>query len=182
MPHKTTPLSPLTPQTKPNPAPPHTSACNTSGGFVVCPRGLKITWKGCGFVGSFQSQISPLHPCCYQQECAGEMSRSEPEPQGGGFPFNVQFCVRGYFYEALMERMVTSLVVVPTWPIHQWLGGTVFETVKPQTMQNSTPRGTSPGGWWVLPSTNHFVSCKLRLLAVSRVGSSSPALAGSCGV
>lgn len=145
MPHKTTPLSPLTSQTKPCSTP---HLCLQHFGEICgVSKGLKITWKGCGFVGSFQSQISPLHPCCYQQECVGEMSRPEPEPQGGGFSFNVQFYVHGYFYEALMERTVTSLVVVPTWPIHQWLGGTVFETVKPQTTQNSTPRGTSPGGW-----------------------------------
>lgn len=50
-----------------------------------------------------------------------EMSRSEPETHGGEFSIKIQFSVRGYFYEDVMERVVTTLLVVPTWLI-QWLG------------------------------------------------------------
>lgn len=117
----------------------------------MCPKGLKITRKGCGVVENSQSQTHLLCPRYYQQECVSEMSRSEPEAPGGGLSIKIQLCVWifvcGYFYEDVMERVVISPAVVHTWLIHQWLGGTFSETVKPQTMQNSTPRGTSSRGW-----------------------------------
>lgn len=89
------------------------------------------------------------------------MSRSEPEPCGGGFSCKIQFCVPGYFYEDVMERVVRPLVVVHTWLIHQWLGGMFSEAVKPQTMQNSTPKGTSAGG--LVNAALHKSLCFLQL-------------------
>lgn len=92
-----------------------------------------------------------------------------------------------------MGRVVPTLVVVPTWLIHQWPGEAPSEAEKPQTVQNSTPRGISPGGTGehcppqitLFPAAPPGCICWLWVewgtapQALLGVGSSFPTLAGS---
>lgn len=142
MPHET---APLPPQPKPCSTPP--LCLQNSGGFCGVSEGFKNNLEGMWSCRNLPKPNPPPTPTLSSRNVLSEMSRAEPEAHGGGFSIKIQPCVRGYFYRDVMERVLTSLLVAHTWRVHQWLGGTFSETVKPQTMQNPTPRGTSPGGW-----------------------------------